>query len=312
MRRYHQGLFFVSLLMMLGGFSSPAHAGATAWIDIEVVDGLLWIESEVGGLPGRSIIDTGASVTAINEQFVKSSGLSFKEGRDTTIVGAVSQEERPTFLDVDTVMFETPLKFAKVVDLNLGPPEIQLLLGANFLDGYVIQFDYPNERMRLISRDSINLKKLKNIKSKKGRDTDGVLVRLALDGNKKSWLLLDTGASMGLVVSRRIAHRMDWAGKYQTQESRTVGVNSETTMQNFRVPSVQIGPYSVENVLVSIPQADDEMKLFERNQASTSRLNRRNEMDGVLGYDVLKHFVVTVDYGKGYVHLGPSEKVTED
>lgn len=285
----------------------PAHAGATQWIDIEVVGGHLVVASEVGGVTGWSIIDTGATGTAINGRFVTAAGLTLKSGREIRIAGVVANERRPTYQDVEAKIFETPLTFKNVPELNLGSPDLQLLVGADFLNGYVIQFDYPNERMRLVSRDSINLKKLKNIKSKRNPESGSTLVRVLLNDNKKSWLILDTGATGGLVVSRNLAHRMDWINTYETETDQIAGVISTASMEHFRVPSLQLGPFNIENVLVSMPTEGEKMELFERERAMNSRLKRRNAADGVLGYDVLKHFIVTVDYGKGYVHLSPGE-----
>lgn len=298
---------------LLGVFATkPAYAGVTQWIDIEIVNGHIFIKSEIASVTGRSMIDTGAMSTAINSRFIAASGLTLKEGREVQVSGVVSTEMRPTYRNLDTVMFETPLKFAKVMSLNLGPPELQLLIGADFLNGYVIQFDYPNERMRLISRDSIELKKLKNVTSKRSRDSGGILVRVGFGGKKKTWLLLDTGANAGLVVSRTTAERMDWMDAFETTTTRIGGAISTTTMENFRIPSVQFGPFNIENVLVSMPTEGSKLAMFERERMRGSRLMRKNASDGILGYDVLKHFIVTVDYGKGYVHLSPGEKIEEE
>jgi predicted aspartyl protease len=308
MKRIHETLYALGTLgfIFFIGAAHPAHAGATQWIDIEVVNGHLVVNSEVAGITGRSIIDTGAVGTAINGRFVKAAGLSLKNGRDIEVAGVVANERRPTYQVVEAEIFETPLNFKNVPDLNIGPPELQLLVGADFLNGYVVQFDYPNERMRLISRDSINLKKLKNIKSKRNPDDGSTLVRVLLNDNKKSWLLLDTGATGGLVVSRKLADRMDWIDTYETQTNQIAGVISTASMEHFRVPSVQLGPFNIENVLVSMPAEGEKMELFGREQARNLG-QRRNAADGILGYDILKHFIVTVDYGKGYVHLSPGQ-----
>ena len=38
---------------------------------------------------------------------------------------------------------------------------------------------------------------------------------------------------------------------------------------------------------------------------------RRQKAEGSLGYDVLKHFVVTINYKEGYVHIEPPSSVDE-
>ena len=65
--------------------------------------------------------------------------------------------------------FDTELQ--DVADLNLGRPELQLILGAGFLRQFIVQFDYPNQRMRLLTRDMADMKKLSNVKSKPDQET---------------------------------------------------------------------------------------------------------------------------------------------
>jgi len=124
--------FVVCLYISLIISVQPANAGVTEWMDIQVVDGNLLVETEVAGIAGLSIIDTGATVTAINANFLESEGLSFKTGRKVTMTGVFGESKRSTYLKIPGAVFGAPVTFLNVVDLELGEPDIQLLLGANF------------------------------------------------------------------------------------------------------------------------------------------------------------------------------------
>lgn len=286
----------------------PVHAGATEWMDLEVVDGYLMIDTEVGGIAGRSIIDTGGQVTAINGKFLESEGLSFKTGRKITVKGVFSKDKRSTYRQVPTTIFGSPVTFSRLVDLDLGPPDIQLLLGGDFLDSYIFQFDYTNERMRLLTKDGVDLKALKNVEARKDRDSGSLLVRVNLEENANAWLLMDTGANGGILIDRSFARRLDWIDTYASEDGAASGVISSSKLESFRVPSIQVGPFGIENVLVSIPAPGESPEYFEKDTQTGTRMARRNASDGLLGYDILKHFVVTIDYDRGYVHFYPGEE----
>lgn len=65
-----QNLLVACLCSSLIFAFKPVQAGVTEWMDIQVVDGHLLVATEVAGVPGFSILDTGATATAINGAFV--------------------------------------------------------------------------------------------------------------------------------------------------------------------------------------------------------------------------------------------------
>ena len=57
------------------------------------------------------------------------------------------------------------------------------------------------------------------------------------------------------------------------------------------------------------PHADLQQHFAAAWAAVAARLG---DHPAVLGYDILKHFVVTVDYDRGYVHFYPGEKISAE
>ena len=309
---YHWRALFVCLFFWLAGSSQPVHAGATEWMDIRIVNGMMLVETEVAGIPGFSVIDTGASLEGINGRFLEAEGLEYKKDRKLTVVGVYGKEKRSSYREVEALVFGSPVKFTRLVDVNLGPPEYQLLLGSNFLKSYIFQFDYTNARMRLITRDSVNLKEIRNIESKLDNADSSLLVRVNLDEKNKAWLQMDTGSNGGILIDRPLASRLGWLDAYQKVEGVSSGVVTSGEMEYFRVPLITVGPYELENVLVSVPAAGVDPELFEKDTEIGTRIASRQASAGLLGYEILRHFVVTVDYHRGHVHFYPGQKISDE
>jgi hypothetical protein len=84
------------------------------------------------------------------------------------------------------------------------------------------------------------------------------------------------------------------------------GVNAIAITESFRIPEFKIGPFVLEDVLVSIPAEGQSANLQSQYSTSGSRIRGR-KVQGLIGYDVLQHFLLTIDYKGGHVHLGLPE-----
>lgn len=299
-----QSLILLAALIGLQGLvTASAYGGATEWVNIKVANGHLFVETEIAGLPGYSLIDTGAQVNAINGAFLASANLDFDKGRFVEIAGIFGTERRDTYKEVPVRIFGSTISFHDLVDLDLGAPDVQMILGASFLERFIFQFDYPNQRLRLITRDSIDLKKLKNVDSKRDRNGGSPLVKVGLGKKIDEWLVMDTGANGGILIDRDLARRLDWLDDSDRIQGNMRGVHSSGDMEYFTVPSIVFGPVELADVLVTIPAPGQTVTLFEKYAPLGTRIARGGKAKGLLGYDVLKHFVVTVDYKTGYVHI---------
>jgi hypothetical protein len=278
-------------------------------MDLRIVNGLMLIDSEVAGIEGLAIVDTGAQLEAINSRFLEAEGLEFKKDRKLTVVGVHGKEKRSSYREIEAGIFGSRVTFTRLVELELGPPEYQLLLGSSFLDTYIFQFDYVNERMRLITKDSLDLKAIRNIEAKLDRDSNSLLVRVGLEEDTETWLMMDTGSNGGVLIDRPLASRLDWIDTYPKVDGISIGAVSSGEMEYFRVPLITVGPFELENALVSIPAPGVDAELFETSAETGTRIASRKALAGLLGYDILKHFVVTIDYDRGYVHFYPGEKI---
>lgn len=284
-----------------------AVAAVTEWVDIELHDGHLFVDTEIQGVPGRALIDTGAGVNGINAAFLSSVEHSFGRSGTVQISGAFGTSERDVYRNVPVKIFGTELKFADLVELDIGSPDLQLILGAQFLQLFIFQFDYPNQRMRLITRDSLDLKKIKNVDSKKDPRGGAPIVRVRLNDERNVWLILDTGASGGILLDRAIAKKEDWLERYPSIDGAASGVNTQARTQRFNLPEMTFGVFEIENPIITVAEEGVDLAFLEGKTSLGSRIPKGHQAKGLLGYDVLKHFVVTIDYKAGHVHIAPGE-----
>ncbi|TWX74216.1 aspartyl protease family protein [Colwellia sp. C1TZA3] len=128
------------------------------------------------------------------------------------------------------------------------------------------------------------------------------IVNVQLNNEKSVWLVLDTGNSGGLMLKRTAAKHFDWLSKFEIKSGISNGVNASGLHEVFRLPVMKIGPYELENVLTSVPGKDQSANLSSQGSRLGSRMKGEN-IKGLLGYDVLKHFIVTIDYKGGHMHI---------
>ena len=123
--------------------------------------------------------------------------------------------------------------------------------------------------------------------------------REAEANDAKAWLILDTGNSAGILIKSSFAADKGWLNDDNSGVSQqdSKGIVDSSSVQSFRLNSLRIGPYDLENVLVATP-SEDQMANIGR-YASESNLGTRIksgvQAKGLIGYDILKHFVVTID-----------------
>lgn len=107
---------------------------------------------------------------------------------------------------------------------------------------------------------------------------------------------------------RRSASRFDWLEKYGTSETQIAGATKVTDVERFNLPELTIGPIVLENVIVIVPGEGEVTNVGKGVKAKLGTRIKETSSDGILGYDVLKHFIVTIDYRHSLLHLGlPAE-----
>jgi hypothetical protein len=325
---------------------AASRADAEAWIPIEVRDGLLTFPAVVEGVETRAALETSAPFSSVDAAFAQHIGLTLSGRRQrissahsaTRVVASESQ------LDVELFGEKTVLRDAPA----LHHPDTPLLLGAAFLEPFVLQIDYPSSRIRILPRASLDLRKRDNVPLRaaegscrrnrlssssgdvgsdindftrgsyprlrdSGENTPCLpTVQVAFPGGKKLWLLLDTGASGPIVVSRSTAEREGWLGAYRSGSATSSDVfGTRTALELLVLPTMSLGPFELGDVPVAVPAQGE--RLFSGHESwgrveTGTHVTRGARANGRIGYDALRHFVVTIDLERELLEIAQPAK----
>jgi predicted aspartyl protease len=331
-------------LAFLFGLLVATAAGAQGWIPIEVREGLLTFAARVEGEETRAALNTSAPFSSVDAAFAARVGLGLS-GKRQRVASAGGSRVVASEAELEVELFGERVVLRDTPALH--HPDTPLLLGAAFLEPFVLQIDYPGSRMRIVARDALPLRERANVPmraaegscSRRGRDLSGDVgagvsdfarygfpglggargetpclpaVKVEFAGGKKAWLLLDTGAAGPLVVSRLFAKRAGWLDSYRRGSQQVADVfGATTTVDMLVLPSVKLGPYELGDVPVAVP-AEGERALApeqttDRVETGT-HVTRGARASGRIGYDALRHFVVTIDLQRKLLQVAQPAK----
>lgn len=290
----------IVLLLCLVMFSQTVQA---QWQSFTLSNGNIVIDIEIDGHAARAILDSGASSHMISSTFVKKYGQDFTKLERIKVKGVYGKKKLQLYSNIPVNLFGTDVQLDKVLE-GLGNGA-DLLLGGAFFQGAIIQIDYPNSRLRRLSQKSVDLKKHANVPMKRARGGRFPAIQVEHNG-AKVWLIFDTGNSGGVLVERGFAIDNDWLNdKTDVTELTSFGLFESSTSQNFFLDSFKIGPYELEHVSVIVPGEDhiNDFGHYMNELATGTKIVRGVKAKGLIGYDILKHFIVTIDYMKYRVNL---------
>ncbi|MBD1390093.1 aspartyl protease family protein [Neiella sp. HB171785] len=287
------GLAFVSL---------SSTAAITEWIEFSRDSGHIRLPCKIAGIDGYAIIDSGANTNAINRAFITKYDLEVDKGMPIIMDGAFGEQRTSLVNNIQAHVFSTDAELDQLALLSIGPPENQIILGHSFLERFIVQFDYPNSRMRLMTREHVDLKSVANLDTRSNKGSKLPIVKVSMNNEEDAWLLLDTGNNGGVIIKRGIAEHNDWLDRFELSDVEYSGVNKTSVMQEFVLPSIQFGPFELSDVPTLVPSKGSKINLMRPN-GTMDRLGRSRKVQGIIGYDVLKHFVLTLDVKYGRAHI---------
>jgi len=287
------------LLAAALAFASAANAKpyVTRWFPFELRNGHIHVPIEVAGVATTAMFDTGASVHMLDREFAQSNGIAFSAAGALEIQAGHSRERVPVARGVPIELFGARTKLKTVA---ISPvPFAKIVIGTGILSSFVMQIDYVNERIRFASFDAVRMKETANVELRKSGFNGLPAGRATLDG-EEVWLLFDTGFSGPLILNPSFLRGRDWP-----EDAGALSVDALGTvrgMRRYAVPLLQLGPYDLRGVSAHVP-AEGRLP-----SALTSSGDGGVRVRGVLGAEVLRHFLVTIDVKHTLVHLGPALK----
>ena len=186
----------------------------------------------------------------------------------------------------------------------LGIP-VHGLIGFNLFKDYIVKIDYPNEKITLYKPEYYKYR---------DRRKD-IILPLHLEGNKPFVrtsivtdemeevpvkLLVDTGASDAIWLSEKSDDRIDLPQNH-IETFLGKGLSGDVFGAKGRLDGIWVGPLILPKPIVSFPNSD-----------LIDQLISSNDRNGTIGAEILRRFVITLDYRNSRLTMRPTHRVKDD
>ena len=286
-------------------FSTSVSASISAWVPVEIDNGRVLMDITLNGKPAKAMLDTGATHNGVSQAYLENNEGEYTRGKWIELQGIKEDYETNEINGLKVGMFGTE------IDLNnLWPMTVEgadLIIGVPFFEQFVVQIDYPGQRIRIADHKTLDLRKFSNVEMKWSTSSLSPMLRVDLNGEKDAWLDLDTGNTGGVFMLRNHAEDLGWLERYPSVGGTIVGISGEEARtDSFKVPALTLGPFEMENVTVTVPAEGEHLYLSTSRSvedSTRSRIKKGRKSEGQLGYDLLRHFIVSIDYKRELVNL---------
>jgi Aspartyl protease len=227
-----------------------------------------------GAAPFRLMLDTGASATVLTPVMAKQLGVSVRRNKQ-------SQYRRSTRLGRDLLFWID----TESSDTGSRTGYEYGLLGGDFLDDYVIEIDFPRRKVRFLDPRKYRVPEQVDAEGERVLPVKVVGSRIAAPveiGGKEIEVLLDTGVADTLILSGKAA--------------RQVGIDVGA-LPEFGTVGTTVGPMEQRfHEAAQFRFAGFDYAPLPVLVAPKGWYNLAMGNDSALGYDVLRPFVLRIDY----------------
>ena len=209
---------------------------------------LILIPVTVNGKPARAVVDTGTSVSVLDLAFAASIGVALgRSGRAAGLAGQVPV--RLAHAAVDLGGRPLGLRFLAVLDLSSISPDpsrpLQMILGADFFAGRVVELDFAARRMTLWPRRSFAVPAEAPLPLVTARGVPSVPIHL---GGIATLALLDLGNAGSLVIDPDFAERGRLLAGRRRSSTIVIGAEGSHEVTVATLADVALGPIDFHEV----------------------------------------------------------------
>lgn len=294
--------FFLATLFFFISFNT--FCSTSEWINFEVKNGKVIVPATIEGIGIKAVLDTGSEEHYISNAFLLKHPLANRKGKTESIQDMTTEKKKFIYNQVQLGIFGFENKLDRMIPTEVSEGDI--VLGSGFFFNFVMQFDFPKKRLRFLQRESVNLKKAENIEMRLHRQSALPIIKVTLDDKKSIWTIMSTAAAEGLRLDRLVIESEGWDKSLETKNLDIIQVNGTQTYDLISMPKIDFGPYKIDDVSTAFSKKGVRFELLDNNAFTGSNM-KGMDVKGVLGYDILQHFLITVDFKYGNMHVGLSE-----
>jgi len=274
-------------------------------IPIEVDNNIVLVNVSVNGKsPVKMILDTGASATIVNADRAESLGLKGITGASGSATGGKIEGKMAIGVSIGVSNMYVDDAHVVIVPMTRTPGfEFDGILGSDFFNDFVVEIDYLNKVMDLYVPLTFRYRGRGRIVPLKiaGRKTPAVAASFRFKNGQRvdANLELDTGADSAFLLNDSFVKRFRLlrTSKGLTQ---TIGRGADGEQERVLGAAKQVtfGSFLFSDVPVFFS--------LQKNDASAS-----DQIDGIVGGEVLRRFKVIIDYSRSRMILEPNKSLKE-
>jgi hypothetical protein len=277
-------------------FTSLAAAQSDNCQSIGQLNGNLNVPIEVSGNSAVAVLNTEILPIGISTALARDIGLEVDPVASRNVIWRAFPSITGQVSDVPIKLFDqdTEIEQMYVVESEQRFVYLSLLM---FKD-LIMQINFPESQLCFLNPRAINLQEAANINMRSSIARPAVQV--ALNNNEEIWVELQLDFQGAIRLDKESAESLGIVSDGgELQEDSANGGDFSSASAD----SLTFGPYELGNIDVSYPVNDVELNSDQQRLQQFARGRNRVETNGILGYEILKHFTVTVDFESELMHI---------
>jgi len=273
-----------------------ALAQQPAWLAFAPDQNRPAFEVTINGEPTLALIDSGISANAISTELAARAGV--QASRRSLQLRDIN-DGKPVSMSESFVLGigEADVPIDEAVMMPTGK-EIGMVLGRPLLNLFIVQIDYPNQRLRLLPRGAAEFEG--NLKMRRGRHHQP-MAEARLDG-ERIWMNFDTANSGYCEINHRAVEKRGWnSRRVDLSQAGEFALRDDHGALQFE--KLELGPYTINTLIAAWVPTGQVSEQIRHQHYGAGRAVEKSGADGILGYDVLRNFVVTLNMVEDEVHL---------
>ncbi len=270
--------------------------GHSGWLKLPPMRSGLELPARVHGLPVNVLIDSGAQYTAIDRGLSERLGLRPQTFAPIVAYGVSGGPSVTRAVDFQLDLGPVTLNGLRGAVLELAPlsaatgGRFNIIMGRDALRALTADIDFPHQRVAF-SRPDVYAPPAGAVSEPVRMENGALMAKVAVEDSAPIELLVDTGASTTLALSRELATRLNLLDGREVTQARSVTLGGIGLDQVVRVERLTFAGLEIRNAPVSI------------FQPPTAPLVPQ----GLLGVGVLRRFRAGLDHANGQLFLSRAE-----
>ena len=271
---------------------------SSIFIDVKIND----------SVTGKFILDTGASLTLLDSQFVKKNNISlFRIGNiDLGGTGNSPAKSVPIYQNIKTMFLNNNFssEFLTTYDLKKIIPIEDGIAGINFFKNKIVKIDYKNEILTFLE----NNKEIDNSYTKipltliKTKPYMLLHIKINDSISISGQFLIDTGSEFAVTLNSYYSEKLKLYEKIDKKIIKKVtngGIGGNTYKFLIKADKIKFYGFKIQDILISCVKQE-----FEH-------IEKTKQILGRVGNLFLENFDVIFDINNKFMYLKPNENYKE-